>query len=93
MSGKSFDIGRPIKLTYIASYTDAEGTDVTDKQISSAEYSKYSDLTSKAPFKLDVEAADANIGDAVTIKVVVTYYEIGAEVATTAESSFDTVFK
>ena len=91
--GKSFDTEKAIKLTYFASYTDAEGTAVVDKQISSAEYTNYSDLESKAPFTLDVDSEDANVGDAVTIKIVVTYYEDGAIETTTAEKNISTTFK
>ena len=91
--GKSFDTEKAIKLTYFISYTDADGTDVVDKQISSTEYTNYADMESKAPYTLDVESADANVGDAVTIKVVVTYYEPGAEETTTAQKTIATTFK
>lgn len=91
--GKGFDTEKTFKLTYFASYTDAEGTDVVDKQISSTEYTNYADMESKAPYNLGTEIADANVGDAVTIKVVVTYYEPGAEETTTAEKTIATTFK
>ena len=89
----NLDINKSIKITYFVSYVDSEGTTVTDKQISSTEYTKYSAMVSKAPFKLDVEAADANVGDAVSIKIVVTYFQNDAEEATTVETSVDTTFK
>ena len=89
----NLDINKSIKITYFITYVDGEGTSVTDKQISSTEYTKYSAMVSKAPFQLDVEAADANIGDAVSIKIVVTYFQNGADEATTAETSIDTTFK
>ena len=91
--GKSFDTEKAIKLSYLVSYTNADGTDVVDKQISSAEYTTDADMESKAPYTLDVESADANVGDAVTIKVVVTYYEPGAEETTTAQKTIATTFK
>ena len=53
----------------------------------------YDTARDSAPFKINEEATDAKVGDAVTIKVVVTYYEVGEATPSTAEKTITTTFK
>ena len=89
----SVDITKEIKITYYATYTDADGNAVENKQISSTNYTDYDDATSKTPFKLEEKLEDAKVGDSVTVKMVVTYYNTSDEEPVTAEKIITTTFK
>lgn len=85
---------KEIKVVYYASYTDIDGTKISDKAISTVKYSNFYEIQSAGKsVNLKATIENVNVGDAVSIKIVVEYYKAAATEVSTAEKSFDTTFK
>lgn len=88
------DESKSVKLTYYATYKDADGADVVRKAISSpGEYTNYNTMIDSAPFNLNVPVDNVKVGDAVTIEVDITYYKTGQEETTTVTATVVSTFK
>ena len=93
MDDKNVDKSRTIKLTYYASYQDVDGTNISNKQIASTSYDNYKKMLSAGTLNLNVKEDNVNVGDAVTIKIVVEYYKTDATEVSNDNYEVNTVFK
>lgn len=94
VANQNIDEYKEIKVTYYASYTDVDGTNISNKQIAAVPYNNYHSIQAGgATVNLNTTVENVNVGDAVSIKIVVEYYKVDATGVSTAENTFDTTFK
>ena len=70
-----------------------DGTNISNKQIASTSYDNYKKMLSAGTLNLNVKEDNVNVGDAVTIKIVVEYYKTDATEVSNDNYEVNTVFK
>ena len=91
--GKTIDKNQKIKLTFYALYNESDGTNI-NKQISAVTCDNYNKMLSKGTFNLNETVENVSAGDAVTIKIVVEYFETADATETVqVETSKETTFQ
>lgn len=94
VANQNIDEYKEIKVTYFASYTDVDGTNISNKQIAAVPYNNYHSIQAGGEtVTLSADVENVNVGDSVSIKIVVEYYKVDATEVSTAENTFETTFK